>query len=140
MGEKVISSSEHLEGVRIDRWLWAVRVFKTRSMATEACKKNFIKMATLAVKPSKEINVGDIISVKLGPLQKILQVEGITAKRVSAKLAVQFVKDLTPPEAYEKAKREKLHLAPRIITKKGIGRPTKKQRRELDEFLYPDKD
>ena len=80
----------------------------------------------------------NIISIKLGPLQKIVQINKLTQKRVSAPLATKLFLDLTSPEAYAKAKETKIYLAPRKLTKKGIGRPTKKQRRELDEFLYPD--
>lgn len=124
--------------VRLDRWLWSVRIYKTRSLATEACKKNWVRIDQNPVKPSKEIREGDIISIKQGPLQKTIRVDGLIEKRTSAALAVNYVTDLTTPEAYQQAKQEKLHLAPRILTKKGIGRPTKKLRRELDDFLYPD--
>ena len=124
--------------VRLDRWLWSVRIFKSRNLATEACKKNWVKLDGHPAKPSKEIKMGDVITIKLGPLQKIVSVVGLIEKRTSAAKAGNYVADLTPPEAYEKAKQARLHLAPRIVSKKGIGRPTKKQRRELDDFLYPE--
>lgn len=124
--------------VRLDRWLWCVRLFKSRNLATEACKKNWVKIDDHPAKPSKEIKVGDVIRIKMGPLQKIVSVEGLIEKRTSASEAAKFLTDLTPPEAYQKAKQDRIYLAPRIMSKKGIGRPTKKQRRELDDFLYPD--
>lgn len=124
--------------VRLDRWLWSVRIFKSRNLATEACKKNWVKLDGHPAKPSKEIKMGDVITIKLGPLQKIVSVVGLIEKRTSPAKAGNYVADLTPPEAYEKAKQARLHLAPRIVSKKGIGRPTKKQRRELDDFLYPE--
>jgi ribosome-associated heat shock protein Hsp15 len=129
---------DNLSEVRIDRWLWSVRIFKTRSLATEACKKNSVKINDQPLKASKLISVGQIISIKLGPLVKVVEVTGLTEKRVSASLVCRYLTDLTTEEAYAKAKQLKIHLKPRLFTKKGLGRPTKKQRRELDEFLYPE--
>lgn len=133
-----MASDDQSPKERVDRWLWAVRLFKTRSLATEACKKNHVKVDEQLVKPSKEIKVGDIVCVKLGPLQKVVRVDGLIDKRVSAAVAAKLTTDLTTPQAYEKAKQDRLNLAPRIYFKKGSGRPTKKQRRDLDDFLYPD--
>ncbi len=131
-------TKEITEKIRIDRWLWAVRIFKTRNLATEACKKNWIKIDNHPVKPSKEVCTGDIVIIKLGPLQKIVKVDGITDKRISAPLVAGLLTDLTSPEAYEKAKSDRLNISPRVLTSKGCGRPTKKQRRQLDDFLYPE--
>ena len=94
----------NLEKVRIDQWLWSVRLFKTRSQATEACKKNWVKVEKYPVKPSKVVKVGDVISIKLGPLEKVVRVEDLILKRTSACLVRNFLTDLTSPEAYQKAK------------------------------------
>ena len=126
------------EKVRIDRWLWSVRLFKTRSQATEACKKNWVKVEGNPAKPSKFVNIGDVIAIKLGPLEKVVLVEALIEKRTSAPLVAKYLKDLTTPEAYQKAKEQKLPISARSKGGKGLGRPTKKQRRELEDFLYPD--
>ena len=129
---------DSLEKMRIDRWLWSARLYKTRNMASEACKKNWVKINDQPLKASKEIRIGDIISIKLGPLQKVVRIEELSEKRLSASLAQNLLSDLTTPEAYEKAKEHGQLLTFRITNKKGTGRPTKKQRRDLEDFLYPD--
>ena len=129
---------DSLENMRVDRWLWSARLYKTRNMATEACKKNWVKINDQPIKASKEIRKGDIISVKLGPLQKLVRVEDLSQRRLSASLAQNLLSDLTTAEAYEKAKEVGKRLTLRITNKKGTGRPTKKQRRDLEDFLYPE--
>ena len=133
-----MSTQEKLPTIRLDKWLWAVRLYKTRTLATEACKKGSIKVENKSAKPSKEIKVGDKIAIKLGPLIKEVQVEGLSQRRLSAALASDLVTDLTSPEEYEKAKEKKSFIPLPVKNTKGAGRPTKKQRRALDEFLYPD--
>jgi len=133
-----MSTQEKLPTIQLDKWLWAVRLYKTRTLATEACKKGSIKVENKSAKPSKEIKVGDKISIKLGPLLKEVQVEGLSQRRLSAALASDLVTDLTSPEEYEKAKEKKSFVPLPVKNTKGAGRPTKKQRRALDEFLYPD--
>ena len=133
-----MSTQEKLPTIRLDKWLWAVRLYKTRTLATEACKKGSIKVENKSAKPSKEIKVGDKISIKLVPLLKEVQVEGLSQRRLSAALASDLVTDLTSPEEYEKAKEKKSFIPLPVKNTKGAGRPTKKQRRALDEFLYPD--
>jgi len=133
-----MSTQEKLPTIRLDKWLWVVRLYKTRTLATEACKKGSIKVENKSAKPSKEIKVGDKISIKLGPLLKEVQVEGLSQRRLSAALASDLVTDLTSPEEYEKAKEKKSFIPLPVKNTKGAGRPTKKQRRALDEFLYPD--
>ena len=129
---------DNLEKMRVDRWLWSARLYKTRNMASEACKKNWVKINDQPLKASREIRIGDIISIKLGPLQKVVRIEDLSQKRLSAPLAQNLLSDLTTPEAYEKAKEHGKRLTLRITNKKGTGRPTKKQRRDLEDFLYPD--
>ena len=121
------------EGVRIDKWLWAVRVFKTRSQASEACRKGNVSVGDLSVKPSRVVNVGEIIKVRKAPITKSLKVLALSGKRMGAKLIVDFVEDVTPPEEMELLEMQK-HM--RWSSRdKGTGRPTKKDRRELDDFF-----
>ena len=129
---------EELHVVRVDRWLWATRIFKTRTLATEACQRNQVKLGGKPIKPSRNIKPGDILSIKLGPLLKEIKVVRLTEKRVSASLAKMLLSDLTSDEAYQEAREKKGQLKPKFLLQRGMGRPTKKQRRQLDEFLYPD--
>ncbi|MCX6252769.1 MAG: S4 domain-containing protein [Bacteroidetes bacterium] len=118
------------EGTRIDKWLWAVRIFKTRSQATIACRNGKIRVRELIVKPSHEVKSGEIIEVNIPPFKKMIKVLGMIENRVSAQLAVNFVEDLTPPEEYQKIKRmREMNFEYR---ERGLGRPTKKERRNID--------
>ncbi|MDP2237931.1 MAG: RNA-binding S4 domain-containing protein [Bacteroidales bacterium] len=120
------------ETIRIDKWLWVVRLFKTRTLAGEACRGGKIKMGTQAVKASKEIKEGDIIEVHTGQVNKTVQVKSISNKRVSAKLVENLMIDLTPPEEYERLQLMKEFNAEK--RKRGVGRPTKKERRDIDQL------
>ena len=124
-------------GLRIDKWLWAVRIFKTRNQAADACKAGKVKIDGSNVKPSREIKINDIITVQIGALTKTIKVTGIIKNRVSAKLAVDYVEDLTPEEEYEKLKLMKeVNFEKRD---RGVGRPTKKERRiitKLKKFKF----
>lgn len=131
-------SDEELYSVRVDRWLWAARIFRTRTLATEACQRNQVKLGGKPIKPSRNIKAGDTLSIKLGPLVKEMKVVGLTEKRVSAPLAKLLFTDLTTDDVYQEAREQKAQLKPTISLQRGMGRPTKKQRRQLDEFLYPD--
>jgi ribosome-associated heat shock protein Hsp15 len=121
------------EDVRIDKWLWAVRVFKTRSMATDACRSGKVKIDSQVVKPSHDVKIGETIIIVINPhftrTMKVL--EGLS-NRVSAKLVPQFAEDLTPPEEYDKLKRFNEHSWE--LRDRGIGRPTKKERRLIDKL------
>lgn len=124
-------------GLRIDKWLWAVRIFKTRNQAADACKAGKVKIDGSNVKPSKEIKINDIITVQIGALTKTIKVTGIIKNRVSAKLAVDYVEDLTSEEEYEKLKLMKEVNFER--RDRGVGRPTKKERRiitKLKKFKF----
>lgn len=121
------------EQVRIDKWVWAVRIFKTRSQATEACKKGHIIIDNLPVKPSRQVHLGEIIQVKKPPYTRRFKVLALAEKRMSASLVQSFAEDVTPPE--ELALQE-IHKNMRWISReKGAGRPTKKDRRDLDDFF-----
>lgn len=118
------------EGVRIDKWLWHVRIYKTRSQATDACRSGKVRINGNSVKPSHEVRAGMIIAVSLSLLQKTLKVKEMPAHRVSAKLVENFLEDLTPVEEYEKEKTKRaVGFEYRL---RGIGRPTKKERREIE--------
>jgi ribosome-associated heat shock protein Hsp15 len=120
------------ETIRIDKYLWVVRLFKTRTLAGEACRGGKIKMGTQAVKASKEIKEGDIIEVHTGQINKIIQVKAVSGNRVSAKLVENLMIDLTPQEEYERLQLMKEFNAEK--RQRGVGRPTKKERREIDQL------
>lgn len=122
--------------VRIDKWLWATRIFKTRSIAAEACKKGKVFMRDTAIKPSAMVKVGDIIKVRKPPVTFSFEVLDLTQNRVGAKLVQNFMKNVTPPEEYEALELQK--LSGYIDRAKGTGRPTKKERRDLEQFIAPD--
>jgi ribosome-associated heat shock protein Hsp15 len=121
------------ENVRIDKWLWAVRVFKTRSQATEACKKGRVVIGDLPVKPSRDVHPGEVVKVRKPPLTRSFKVLALAEKRMSAKLAVDFIEDVTPPEELDILEMQKQMNW--ISRDRGAGRPTKKERRKLDDFF-----
>ena len=120
------------EKLRIDKYLWAIRAFKTRSIATEACKAGRVKLAGNTIKPAYVVKVGEIYSVQKGPERKVIQVVDLLERRVDAKTAVQFYEDLTPPEETQAFK--SAFMAPVLKRDRGTGRPTKKDRREIDDL------
>jgi ribosome-associated heat shock protein Hsp15 len=117
---------------RIDKWLWSVRAFKTRSQATDACRAGKVKVEEKVVKPSREVKPGMVITVQVGPIRRSLKVLEILQKRVGAKLVPQFMEDLTPEEEYQKL--ELIRQQP-LSRPRGSGRPTKKERRDIGEWL-----
>lgn len=119
------------KGVRIDKWLWAVRIYKTRSLATEACRSGKVIISDVEVKPSREVKTGEIVILKTGPIRKTFKVLGLIENRVSAKLVTQFMEDLTSPEEYKKI--EMIRDTRFISRERGAGRPTKRERREIDK-------
>lgn len=119
--------------VRIDKWLWSIRVYKTRSMANDACQSGKIKINSTRIKPSRIIQIGDRITVQKGYIKFDYEVIGIIEKRVSATLAQQNYIDHTPEE--EKIKTNTKLFTPQYQRVKGQGRPTKKDRRDLDKLL-----
>lgn len=116
--------------VRIDKWLWSVRIFKTRSKATDACRKGKVTVDGQEVKPSREVKEGDEVSVRLGPVTKTLKVLKPIQNRVNARLAGEAAEDITPQEEYDKMKMQKELNSE--FRPKGLGRPTKKHRRLID--------
>ena len=121
-----------MDKVRIDKWLWAVRIYKTRSIASTACSGGKVKIEGNSVKPSRMIQINEIVSVRKRYITFRYQVLGLLEKRVSAKMLNEFVLDITPEE--EKLKM-KINLSiPSRQREKGSGRPTKKERRNLDNI------
>ena len=117
---------------RIDKWLWAVRIFKTRARATEACAGGKAKIDGTAVKASRRIQAGDVIQVRKGVIKFMYKVLKIVEKRMGAKLIIDFVEDITPDD--ELAKLESSNKQPLQTREKGRGRPTKRERRIMDDF------
>jgi len=121
------------EKLRIDKYLWAIRLFKTRSLATEACKAGRIKLNGQNLKPSAIVKVGEVYQVSKGIEKKIIEVVELLYNRVEAKVAVTKYKDLTPEEDTQAFK--SMFHAPSLKRDRGTGRPTKKDRRDTDELI-----
>ncbi len=123
------------ETVRVDKWLWAVRIFKTRSLASQACRLNQIRINDRAVKPSRLVRVGDTLSVEKGALTRLLRVKECLHRRIGASEVANFLEDLTTPEALEKA-REAREASRRNRVYEGDegGRPSKRNRRQMEAF------
>lgn len=121
---------------RVDKWLWAARIFKTRSMAAAACKKGQVSMNGAQLKPSRTVKVGDIVSVRKPPVTYSFKIKQAIEKRVGAKLIPDILENVTAPEQYELL--EMNRISGFINRAKGTGRPTKKERRDLEEFTTPE--
>ena len=121
--------------VRIDKWLWAVRLYKTRSLATEACKKGKVLIQNVAVKPSRTVKVGEIVQVRQNPVVYSFKVIALAQNRMNAKLVPGFMENVTTPDQLELIELAK--IAAQSGRARGTGRPTKKERRDLDDFLEP---
>ena len=114
--------------VRIDKWLWMVRLYKTRSIATEACNAGKVKLNGENVKPSRDVRVGEVYEVHIGSLHKTVEVVDAPKSRVGAQLVPQYCTDLTPQSEYDRMKT----LKTQELRPHGLGRPTKRERRQLD--------
>ena len=121
------------DSVRIDKYLWAIRVYKTRSDATDACKGNKVKVAGQPVKPSREVKRGDVIEVRKGISTFTYKVRELLEKRVGASLVDDFAENLTPEEELAKMKAPVETFF--VRRERGSGRPTKKERREMDALF-----
>ena len=118
--------------VRVDKWLWATRIFKTRTIATDACKLGRVTIDGVSVKPSRLIKVGDKISVRKPPVTYTFQVLGVLQNRVGAKLVPNYLKNITTPDQLQLL--EMVKIDGFVNRQKGLGRPTKKEGREMKEF------
>ena len=121
-----------MEEVRVDKWLWAVRIFKTRSIATDACKKGRVSIAGTSVKPSRLVQRGEVISVRKPQIEYSFRVLDLLGHRVGAKLVLQYMENVTPASQYEILELQR--ISGFVDRAKGLGRPTKKDRRDLDQF------
>lgn len=121
---------------RIDKWLWAARIFKTRTIAAEACKKGRISINGAQVKPARMIKAGDTIQVRKPPVTYSFKVLQAIEKRVGAKLVPEVMENVTTPDQYELL--EMNRISGFIDRARGTGRPTKKDRRDLDDFFTPE--
>ena len=117
---------------RIDKWLWAVRIYKTRVLATEACAGGKIKIDGKTVKASRNIQQNDIVQVRKGIVKYLYKIRKISENRMGAKLVSDFLEDITPKQ--ELAKLKSLQKHPIHSREKGLGRPTKRERRMIDQL------
>jgi len=122
--------------VRIDKWLWAVRLFKTRTLAAEACKKGKVVVKDVQVKPSRNVKVGDVVSIKRNPFLFSFKVLALSENRMNAKLVVDFLQNVTTADQLEMIELAK--LSGNMGRDRGTGRPTKKERRDLEDFVEPE--
>ncbi len=120
------------EKLRIDKYLWAIRAFKTRTLAADACKAGRVKLDGQNIKPSHEVKLGEVYQVTKGIERRVLKVTAMAENRTDAKTAVNFYKDITPLEETHAFK--SLFQAPVLKRDRGAGRPTKKDRREIDDL------
>jgi len=127
--ERVAGESD----VRIDKWLWAARVFKTRALATEACRAGHVKLEGVPVRPGRTARAGETYVVHTPALTRTLRVVGVAERRVAAKAVAALLEDLTPPEERERVRR--CAAAQVLARPKGAGRPTKRERRQIDRWL-----
>jgi len=121
--------------VRIDKWLWAVRLFKTRTLAAEACKKGKVIIQNVQVKPSRNVKVGDVVCIKRNPILFSYKVIALAENRMNAKLVAGFMENVTTADQLELIELAK--LAGQSGRDRGTGRPTKKERRDIEEFTEP---
>jgi len=120
------------EKLRIDKYLWSIRAFKTRTLASDACKAGRVKLDGNNIKPSHEVKIGEVYQVSKGLERKVIKVTGLLESRVDAKTAVYFYEDITPVEQTTAYK--SMFHAPVLTRDRGTGRPTKKDRREIDDL------
>ncbi len=118
--------------VRIDKWLWAMRIFKTRTIATEACKKGRVSVGNALAKPSRTIKVGDIIQVRKPPVTYSFKVLALTENRLGAKLVPEYMENVTPRSELDLL--EVVKISGFVDRRKGLGRPTKREGRDLARF------
>lgn len=121
---------------RIDKWMWAARIFKTRTIAAEACKKGRISINGAQAKPARTVKPGDVVQVRKPPVTYSFKVLQAIEKRVGAKLVPDVMENVTTPDQYELLEMSK--ISGFVDRARGTGRPTKKERRELDEFFTPE--
>lgn len=123
-----------MESVRLDKFLWSIRLYKTRSLASEACRAGRVKMSGQVLKASHEVKTGEVYEILQDQLHKVIKVKELLGNRISAKLIDNFYTDLTPKEEYERIQMARQYGFEQ--RDRGVGRPTKKDRRNIEEFKY----
>ncbi|HNT41390.1 MAG TPA: RNA-binding S4 domain-containing protein [Tenuifilaceae bacterium] len=126
------------ESERVDKWLWMVRVFKTRSLAIDCCRNERVTVNGVPVKASHTVQLNDLVAVRKPPVTLTFRVKGFPGSRIGAKLVDEYAENLTPPEEYQKL--DPSFRAFSIYRNPGTGRPTKKERRSLDDFFDSEAD
>jgi ribosome-associated heat shock protein Hsp15 len=122
-----------MDDPRLDKWLWSVRVFKTRPLATAACRAGHVMINELEAKPGRDVHVGETIIVRVGAITRTLKVTDLPRSRLAAKQLPEFMTDLTPAAEYERAKQAGIeHM---LARERGKGRPTKKDRRDMGRLF-----
>ena len=118
---------------RIDKWLWTVRIFRTRSLATDACRAGSVTVNSQPVKPSRDVRAGEVVIVRQGLIHRTLKVRAVPPARVGAKLVATYCEDQTPPAEFEKARAQRVQQF--LARARGSGRPTKRDRRLIDRLF-----
>lgn len=130
------AKKDNEESTRLDLWLWAVRFYKSRALAAEACRKGWVTVGGQRVKPGRAIRVGEELAIRHQNLEKTVVVRGLLKRRVGAKVVDQHCEDRTPPEVYARAEEQrKLNASADLVRDRGAGRPTKRERREMEEVI-----
>lgn len=124
--------------IRVDKYLWAMRIYKTRSIATDACKCGRVKMNGVEIKPSRAFHVGDVFTVRKGPITYTYRILQLASNRLGAKMVPEYLQDITPKEQIELL--ELARYAAQSGRERGTGRPTKKDRRDIEQFFSDDYD
>ena len=124
--------------IRVDKYLWAMRIYKTRSIATDACKCGRIKVNGVEIKPSRAFHVGDVFTVRKGPITYTYRILQLASNRLGAKMVPEYLQDITPKEQLELL--ELARYADQSGRDRGTGRPTKKDRRDIEQFFSDDYD
>lgn len=119
--------------IRLDKWLWAVRLYKSRTLAAEACRAGHVQINGQPAKPSRDVKIGDLICAVTGDIRRTLRVTALLERRVAAKMVSTYCEDLTPPAELLKPKEQ--HYPVSGLRPRGAGRPTKKDRRQIEVLL-----
>lgn len=123
-----------MDKIRVDKWLWAIRLYKTRTAATKGCEAGRVKRDDEKLKASSKIKIGEVLRVRINHIYRTVKVQKIITKRVGASIAQTCYEDLTPPEDLIVPKMKSAFLLPNAHREKGSGRPTKKERRDIDKL------
>jgi ribosome-associated heat shock protein Hsp15 len=122
-----------MDDPRLDKLLWSLRVFKTRPLATAACRNGHVHIGELKAKPGRDVHVGEVLSVRIGVMTRTLKIAALPRSRVSARQLPDFMEDLTPPSEHERARQAGFEQ--RLARLRGMGRPTKKERRDMTKLF-----